>query len=132
MNPAHLHLIITHLPVLGSVFGLGLLLIALVQGNQQLKRTSLWVFLLAGIAAAPTYLSGRPANALLVRMMPGMSMDPGDQHAEVAIVALVAAAILGVAALAGLSVYRRGRRAPGWFTAVVLLLAMLTTAAMTW
>jgi uncharacterized membrane protein len=132
MNPAHLHLIITHVPVLGALFGLALLLLAILQANQQLKRTSLWVLFLAGLAAVPTYLSGRPASALLLKLMPGMSMDACDQHAEVAVLALVAASVLGVAALAGLLVSRKGKRTPGWLTTVTLLLALLTTAMMAW
>ncbi len=132
MNPAHLHLLLTHLPVLGSVFGLCLLLLALLQGNQELKRTSFWVFVLAACAALPTYFTGQPAGALLLKVMPGLSPDPGDQHAEIAIVALIAAGILGAVALGGLLVYRRGKRAPGWFTCVALTLAVITTSMMVW
>jgi len=123
---------LTHVPVLGSLFGLLLLLLALLKGDQDLKRYSSWMFVLAGVAAVPTYLSGRPASALLLKAMPGMSMDPGDQHAEVAIIALAGAALLGVLCLVGLVVYGRGTRAPASFTMATLLLALLTAAAMTW
>jgi uncharacterized membrane protein len=132
MNPTHLHLITTHVPILGSFFGLALLLLALLQGNDQLKRTSLWVFVLAGLAAVPTYLSGRPASALLLKLMPGMSMDPGDQHAEVAIVALVCASVLGILALAGLVLIRQPKRLPASFITLIVAFAILTTAAMSW
>jgi hypothetical protein len=132
MNPAHLHLMITHVPVLGSVFGFFLLVLALLKGDQDLKRMSLWIFVLAGLAAVPTYLSGRPANALLMQALPGTSMDPVDQHAEIAIVALVAASVLGLFAWVGLAVYRRGTRSPGWYSGIAFLLALLTAATMTW
>jgi phosphoglycerol transferase MdoB-like AlkP superfamily enzyme len=132
MNPAHLHLLVTHLPVLGSLFGLLLLLLALVQGNRDLQRTSLWVFILAGLAAIPTYLTGRPASTLLLKLMPGMSLDAGDQHAEVAVLALVASSILGCVALIGVTFYRKDKKSPGWFTSLLVTLALLTTATMTW
>jgi hypothetical protein len=35
-------------------------------------------------------------------------------------------------ALAGLLIYRKAHRAPGWFSAVALLLAVITTATMVW
>jgi uncharacterized membrane protein len=132
MNPAHLHLMITHLPVLGTLFGLLLLLASFVRGNQELKRISLWVFVLAAIAAVPTYLSGRPANAVLLKLMPGMPNDPGDQHAEVAILALVASSVLGILALLLLVVYRPGKRTPGWATLLTFVLAIATTGLMAW
>ncbi len=132
MNPAHLHLLITHLPVLGTVFGLGVLLLGVLQGNQPLRRASFWIFVLAAIAAVPTYLSGRPASALLLKLMPGMVMDASDQHAEIAVIALVCSLLLGSVALAGLLIYRHGKRAPGWFTALAVLLALLTTSLMAW
>jgi len=123
---------VTHLPVLGSLFGLLLLLLALLKGDYDLKRISFWVFVLAGLAAIPTYLTGRPASKLLMKMMPGMSMDAGDQHAEIAVIALTAACLLGVVSLAGLLAFRKPKRAPTWFTALALVLALVTTATMTW
>ena len=132
LNPAHLHLMLTHLPVLGTLFGLGLLLLSILQANPDLRRVSLWAFVLAGLSAVPTYLSGRPASALLLKLMPGTSMDASDQHAEIAIIALIASSVLGLVALVALFVYRRGKRAPKWFTAVSLLLAIATTALMVW
>jgi uncharacterized membrane protein len=132
MNPAHLHLMLTHVPVLGALFGLLLLLLAVLQGNHELKRTSLWVFVLAAAAVVPTYFSGRPATTFLAKLMPGVFMDAGDQHAEVAVLALIASSMLGVVALVGLLIYRRGTRASGWFTAFTLLLAVLTAGLMVW
>lgn len=132
MNPAHQHLIITHVPVLGSLFGLLLLSMGFVQASADLKRASLWIFVLAGLLTVPTYLTGRPASAVLIKAMPGMSADLGDQHAEVAVISLVAASILGVAALGGLGAFRKSKCMPGWFTGLVLVLALVTSASMIW
>ena len=132
MNSAHLHLIFTHVPILGTLFGLALLLVALVKRSDDLKRTSLWVFVLSGLLAVPTYLTGRPASALLSKMMPGMSMDAGDQHAEVAVIALTAALVLAVAAMLGLVMGRKARSFPGWLTGLTLALALITAGSMVW
>lgn len=132
MNSAHLHLLITHLPVLGSLFGLCLLILARIQSNGPLARTSLWVFVLGALASIPTYLTGRPASVLLMKRMPGMSMDASDQHAEIAVVALAAICVVGVVAAAGLVLYRKQEKPPGGFTAITLLLAILSAALMAW
>ena len=59
-------------------------------------------------------------------------MDASDQHAEVAVLALTAALVLGAAALAGIIVRRKGGRLPGWLTALIMFLALISTAAMVW
>ncbi len=132
MNSVHLHLIATHLPILGSFFGLCLLVLARIQSNGLLARTSLWVLLLAGVAAIPTYLTGRPASVLLMKRIQGISLDASDQHAEVAVVALAAICVVGVVAAAGLVLYRKQEKPPGGFTAITLLLAVISTALMAW
>jgi hypothetical protein len=132
MNPAHLHLAITHLPILGSVFGLLLFLLGWWQRSRDLGQAGLGTFVLTGLAAVPTYLTGRPASILLAHTMPGMSMDPGDQHAEIAIVALTAASVLAVVALFAILGYRRAKTLPFWLVALTLALALTTVATMAW
>jgi uncharacterized membrane protein len=132
MNAAHLHLVLTHLPIFASLFGLVLFACSLRQRSQELRRAGFWILLLAGLSALPTYLTGRPANALLVRLMPGMSADPGDQHAEVAVIALTSAIVLGSLALLGLVLYRRNKPQPAWFSALTVGLALITLGTMLW
>jgi hypothetical protein len=132
MNPAHLHLMLTHVPILGSVFGLVVLLTGLGGRNREFTRLSLWIFVVSGLCVVPTYLTGRPASAVLTKMMPAMSADTGDQHAEVAVIAMVASCVLGVAALAGICAFRKAKPIPGWFISVIVALGLVTTASMVW
>lgn len=132
MNSAHLHLLTTHVPVLGSVFGLGLWLLGWLKRSDELQRTSLQVFLLVAIFVAPTYLSGQPASEMLLKLMPGMSRNPGDQHSEVAVLAFVASLVLGMVALAGMILFRKGTRLPTWFVLLTTVLALLTSVMMSW
>jgi hypothetical protein len=59
-------------------------------------------------------------------------MDASDQHAEVAVLALSAALVLGAVALAGIFISRKRRQLPRWLTALILFLALITTAVMVW
>ena len=77
--------------------------VGLIGRNRDLQHTSLWMFTLTGLLTLPTYLSGRPARYFLSKLMPGMSMDPSDRHAEIAVIALTLALLLAVAAGAILS-----------------------------
>jgi hypothetical protein len=132
MNPAHLHLITSHVPVLGTSFGLGLLLLALLRKSEELKRVALLVFVVAGLVAVPAYLSGDPAAGVLKRLLPGVVNDATDQHAEIAVLALVGSLALGVVSLVGLIVFRQGRKLPAGFVGFVGLLTLVVCGLLVW
>ncbi len=132
MNPAYLHLVSAHLPVVGTLLGLALFVIALGTKGEDLKRICLLVFFMVSLLALPTYLSGQPAANMLKRIMPGMAVDQGDQHAEVAVLALTGSLVLGVVALGGLVVFRHRKSLPLGYLLVILLLALGACALMAW
>jgi uncharacterized membrane protein len=132
MNAAHLHLLISHAPMMAVISGLILLLLGLLKKSEELKQTSLLFFVLGGAAAVPAYLTGAPARDMLVKMPVPISVNITDQHGDVAILAFAAALVLGIVALSGLMRYRRGRSLPGLFLFVILVLALTTGAAMGW
>jgi hypothetical protein len=117
---------------MGTFFGLCLLLFALLRKSEELKRVALLVFVVTALVALPAYLSGSSASDLLKRLMPGMTMDAGDQHAEIAILALVGSLVLGAVSLVGLILFRKGRRLPAGFLTFVLLLAVFTCGLLGW
>ena len=132
MNAAYLHLAGTHLPVVGTLFGLGLFVYGLLRRSEELRRTGLLVFLVTALLAVPAYRTGAPAVSLLKRAAPGLPPDPTEQHAEVAILALTGALILGVVSLMGLLCFRKGKPLSFPFLALVLLLAVVSSGLMTW
>jgi hypothetical protein len=132
MNPAHLHLVATHILVVGTLLGLCLFVFALCRKSEELKRTSLLAFFLAALLALPAYFSGTPAANKLKRMMLGISLDACDQHLEIAILALTASLVLGAASLAGLLLFRKGKSLPLTFVLLVLMLALVSSGLLTW
>jgi uncharacterized membrane protein len=61
MNFAHLHLLLNHFPIIGTVVGLGLFLVSLVGKNKDLRRASLIIFSAMALLAIPTFFSGTGA-----------------------------------------------------------------------
>ena len=62
MNPAHLHLVLNHFPMIGLAVGLGLLAVAIAVKKDELKRASLVVLFLAALITIATYLTGNAAQ----------------------------------------------------------------------
>ena len=131
MNAAHLHLILNHVPVLGTAFGLGFLVLATWRKSEELKKTALGVFVVVALLAVPVYLTGEPAEDL-VKALPDVSKPVIEQHEEAATVAFTGVVVLGVAALAGLLLFRLGKMVPAWYGSVLLAASVIVGGLMAW
>lgn len=106
MTGAHLHLLVNHMPILGSVFALLLLLASLVWAPDALRRTAFVVLIVTGMAAFVANQSGEPAEDA-IRGYPGVLRDAIHEHEEMGEKAFIAAGILGVLALGAVVRWRR-------------------------
>lgn len=131
MNFAHWHLLLNHLPVLGTAFGTLLLLTGLLKRSDELKRLSLWVFVLAAVVAVPAYLTGEPAESVIERL-PNVAENLIERHEDWALISLLATGLTGIVALLGWFSYRKAERLPQWLSAGALGLALVTSGLMAW
>ena len=58
INIPHLHLLLNHVPTVGTVVGLGLLLLAMARRNDHLVHSSLEVLFAVALVTLPVYLTG--------------------------------------------------------------------------
>jgi hypothetical protein len=72
MNQAHIHLIVNHLPIFGSLFAAVLLGVGIVSHNLDLTKGGLVAVLAAGLLCLPAQLTGEGAAAI-VQDMPRVS-----------------------------------------------------------
>jgi hypothetical protein len=131
MSLAHVHLALTHVPVVGLVFGLAILAYAFFRDSLELKKASLLIFVLMGVAAVVVFSTGDPAEGA-IRRLPGFSRTILRRHEEAALLALVASAALGLTSLAGLILFRQAKPIPRWFTIGSLLIALVASGTMAW
>lgn len=131
MNLIHLHLMLNHAPILGTVFGLGLLGFGLWRKSMDNQKAALGVFVLAALLAVPVYLTGEPAEDA-VENRPGVSQPIIEAHESAATSAFVGVGLIGVAALGGLIVFRRGKPLPVWFGSAILGTSLIVGGLMAW
>jgi hypothetical protein len=127
VNFPHLHLLVNHVPILGAVFALLLVLWAMRRGSRELTRLSLWVALAAGLSAWPAYFTGDEAHEQ-VEDYPGFDHDTTHEHEEAAELALVVMLVTAGASAVALFLGRGGRTEPGWARGAVLLGLVASTA----
>jgi len=133
VNVAHLHLLLNHVPTVGSVVALGLLLLALVRRDEPLKHTGLEVLFVIAVVTLPVYMSGVAAH-LKLRDRPELSDNAMRVHQDAALAGFAVTEFAGfVAWIALWQSRRRGRAARGLVPAVTLLsivaLALMARAA---
>ncbi len=128
MNGAEIHLALTHLPVILSLVGLFVLVIAMIRKNEVLTKTAFYFLLSAGIFAVPVYFTGESAEEI-IEHLPGVSESIIEEHEEIAKLAFGAVSVTGIVSFIGLLLYRRlnMRRFMG---ILILLLALVTGGVM--
>ncbi|MGA7393380.1 MAG: hypothetical protein WCA06_13520 [Terrimicrobiaceae bacterium] len=129
MDPAHLHLMLNHIPVLGTAFGMALIAWALFRKSEELKRVSLGVFVIIALLAVPAYLTGEPAEEV-VEHLPGVSEPSIEEHEEAATFAFAGVLVLGAAALGGLIFHWRRKPVPKFVPIIALVLSVIVFAMM--
>lgn len=129
MNAAHLHLLVNHLPVIGTLFSIALLLWALIRRSPELTRVALGFFVLSAIGGLAAYWTGEPAEEM-VEHMAGISEPILEEHEETAELATILLGVYGLFALGSLFYFRRRREIGRVFTSVALVLSLIPMAAM--
>lgn len=121
MNFAHLHLLLNHVPTVGAVVALGLLILAYARRNTHLQLAGLEVLVLIAILTLPAYLTGLAAH-LEQRDLPDFSESAVRTHHDAALAGFALTELAGFVAWIALWQSRRGRAARGIVPAATVLL----------
>ena len=105
MNEAHLHLLLNHFPIIGTLFGVVFLGYGLFAKNKSILHAGLLILFLMALLAIPTQLTGGGAEEIVERL--GVDHDVIHEHEEAAEVAIWFMAGLGVLSLVTLLISRR-------------------------
>ena len=109
MNTVHIHLIITHLPIFGTILGTIVLLYGIKTKSIDTLNASYFVFLIATLGAAAAYLTGEGAEEA-VEHIQGVSKSMIEVHEDSANFVLVSMGFLAVSSGASLFInFRKGR-----------------------
>lgn len=127
MTSAHLHLLLNHVPTVGTIIAIALLVMSLVRRNDGMRRLALELFCVIGLVTIPAYLSGLATQPALEELE--ISTEAIQRHHDAAFQASLGMLLTGFCAWLGLW---RARRGSPWRlnVPVVLVLSALTVALM--
>jgi uncharacterized membrane protein len=101
MDKVHIHLLITHLPIFGSILGGLVLAHGIGTKSYQTIIAAYYVIIVSSIGAVIAYLTGEGAEEA-VEDIQGVAKNIIGQHEDFALYALVALIIAGLVSLLGL------------------------------
>lgn len=124
MNDAHYHLLVNHFPIIGVIFGLGILVFGLVLKNNIVKNIAYSVFIVAAAFAAISMATGEGAEEA-VEHMPNIGKHIIHEHEEMAEKLALVLYVLGVLSLLGLYTNFKNHSKAKLVSFLVLVLAVL-------
>lgn len=128
MTPTQVHLMLNHFSVIGSMFGVVLLVVAMVRKSRELITLALASLLGVAMLSIPVYFTGEPAQEAIARQA-AVPDEVVERHAQAAQFAFFSIEWVGALALAGLWLFRT-EPAPRWFLAILLVGSLLTAGVM--
>ena len=128
MSTVHLHLLLNHFPVIGTIIATALLGYAIVRRNSDLTKAALGLFVVLAGVAIVVYFTGEPAEET-IENLPGFSEAITERHEEAAELATVLLSLFGALALGALAFFRR-RLLPRRVALLALLIGVSVTAVM--
>ena len=100
MNEAHLHMVVNHFPIIGTILAIGILIAGLLSKNRSIINTSYVLFVIGAIFGILSMNTGEGAEEL-VEDMPGIGWKIIHEHEELAEKMALLLDILGVLSLVG-------------------------------
>jgi len=125
MNLAHLHIVLNHVPSLGSIAGLVLLAFGIYKKDEVIKQGACFVLVFITMAVLPTYISGAEAQRMIAKS-PSYAGGLVQLHQNAAMITLLFMTAAGMFAWFGLWEYRRVGKVGSRTTTFTL---MTTTSA---
>lgn len=125
MDSTHLHLMLNHFPIIGTLLGVGLMVYAYLTSSEANKKAALWMWFAMAVIAIPVFLTGEPAEES-VEGLAGVSEALIEQHEEAAELAIWVMEALGLFSLFTLFFGYKTPHAGKTMTGIALALSLVT------
>jgi uncharacterized membrane protein len=126
MNSAQLHLVFTHLPIVGLGFAILLNLVALFRKSAELQKLSLWCYLLLGVFALLAYITGDDAEKIMLTY-PGITEDLIEPHENIALFFFLGLMLTSLLSMIGLYLTKTREKLLKRFSLYLLMAAILVS-----
>ena len=128
MNPTHLHLVITHLPIYGAILGVVVLAFGIMKKSPATYNAAYIVLLISAIGGLIAFFTGEPAEET-VENIAGISKNLIEEHEESANFTLVLLIIMGLSSCVGFFISLKNSKLARSMPLVVLIISIVCFGA---
>ncbi len=130
MNSAHLHLVINHFPVIGTLITLFVLAIGIMKKSDDVKKTAMLVLILTSLVTIPVYVSGTNAEEMIEGTYEDVDESFIESHEDFALYSFIAMNIAGAIAILSMFLYKKPKELPNKFAIFMLALLLMVNGMM--
>lgn len=127
MNDAHLHLVLTHLPIVGIFFSIGLLAFGLLRKDKSIINVAHYAIILVAILVIPTFFTGEGAEEVIEKIDASAETFL-EEHEKAGKIALIATLISGV--FAALSLFMQRKNESSLFPMLTLSVSIVAAVCL--
>ncbi|MFM9825504.1 hypothetical protein [Flavobacterium sp.] len=124
MNDAHLHLIVNHFPIIGTILGLGILVTGIIIKNNSVKNTAYALFVVAAVFAFFSMATGEGAEEI-VEDMPNIGKHIIHEHEEMAENLALVLYLLGILSVIGIYFNLKNKAKANLISFLILTIAIV-------
>ena len=125
MDATHIHLLLTHFPIVGTILAIVILIYGIYSKNQSVIKVALGTFVAMALLTIPVFLTGERA-AETVENIPGVLENIIEEHEELAEKAIWLMGLLGILSLINLIVIFKKVPFSKAITVLTLLVSLVT------
>lgn len=125
MNDAHLHLLVNHFPIVGTILGLGVLMAGMITKKDSVKNTAYVLFAVGALFALASMTTGEGAEEL-VEDIPSVGKKIIHEHEEMAENFAVVMYLLGFCSLLGIYFNYKNHVKAKLVAAITLIIAVVS------
>lgn len=129
MDLTHLHLVLNHFPIIGTLIGTMFLLYGVIIKNDSIKNIAIGCIVTMAIIAIPVFLTGEPAEES-VEHIPGISETVIEAHEEAAELAFWVMEITGIIGLISLIATKLNKNIGQFLILITLAASMVSFSLM--
>ena len=125
MDPVHLHLILTHFPIVGTIIGVVILAYGIVKNKVEIQKTALVLFVFMSLFTIPVFLTGEEAEEILEKNT-NISEQIIEEHEELAEKAIYVMGLLGIMSIFSLYSLKRKLNYSKTLIKITLIISLIT------
>jgi hypothetical protein len=129
MDFPHVHMLLNHFPIIGTIVGTALFVVSLLGKAEDVRRASLIVFVVMALLTIPAFMTGVGAHEKIVNN-PGISNPLILRHEGAAELAIWFIEITGMVSVIALWQSAGSARAAAWTTVAILIFSSATVGLM--